>query len=115
MTFTAAAASGGEAVDDLERLLAPRRARGEVCWAAHRGHAVAWTTRHRWVSSADDGDVLVVLDGHGRVTPGQGAALDVGRGDVVLVPWCAGDWRVDGDVTAVLCRPPAPDAPEAPR
>ncbi len=63
MTFTAAVASGHEAAADLERLLATRIARSEVAWAAHRGHAVAWTARHRWVSSADDGDVLVVLDG----------------------------------------------------
>ncbi|MGY1812841.1 asparagine synthase-related protein [Blastococcus sp. SYSU D00820] len=62
--FTAAVASGAAAVEELRRVLASRIARGSISWAAHEGLAVAWTAEHRWVTSADDGDVLVVLDGH---------------------------------------------------
>lgn len=63
MTFTVAVASGDRAVSDLAGSTAARRASGEVAWAGQQGRAVAWTTEHPWVGSADDGDVLVVLDG----------------------------------------------------
>jgi len=58
--------------------------------------------------------VLVVTAGEGALRH-RGGALPVRRGDVGLVPFAAGDWSVDGTVEAVLCRPPAPDAPAAPR
>ncbi|MFM9050587.1 MAG: hypothetical protein ACKOMX_11200 [Actinomycetota bacterium] len=38
-----------------------------------------------------------------------------GFGDVLLIPYAAGDWTADGALVAVACRPPAPDAPEAAR
>lgn len=59
--------------------------------------------------------VLVVLDGTGEIHCDDASALAVTRGDAVVVPWCAGGWFLDGTVRGVLCRPPAPDAPEAPR
>jgi mannose-6-phosphate isomerase len=59
--------------------------------------------------------VLVVLDGAGELAPQDGAALPLRRGDAVLVPWAAGPWAVTGEVDALLCRPPAPDAPPVPR
>jgi mannose-6-phosphate isomerase len=63
--------------------------------------------------------VLIVLEGAGTVTPDEGGPVRVRRGDVALVPWSAGGWSLqqDGDrpVAGVLCRPPAPDAPEPPR
>jgi mannose-6-phosphate isomerase len=58
--------------------------------------------------------VLVVLDGDGRLNSGVGD-LDVHRGDVALVPHCAGRWELSGEVRGVVCRPPASDAPPAPR
>jgi mannose-6-phosphate isomerase len=58
--------------------------------------------------------VLVVLAGDGRLSSGAGD-LDVHRGDVALVPHSAGRWELSGEVRGVLCRPPAPDAPPAPR
>jgi mannose-6-phosphate isomerase len=58
--------------------------------------------------------VLVVLDGSGTVTSTSGD-LAVSRGDVAVVPFAAGPWTLAGDARAVLCRPPAPDAPPAPR
>jgi mannose-6-phosphate isomerase len=58
--------------------------------------------------------VLVVLEGDGRVSTGDGD-LGVHRGNVALVPHGAGRWELTGDVRGVLCRPPAPDAPPAPR
>lgn len=63
MTFIAAVAAGPDAVADLERKLRPGIATQETSWATHRGYAVAWRAGHPWVSSFDDGDVLVVLDG----------------------------------------------------
>jgi mannose-6-phosphate isomerase len=59
--------------------------------------------------------VLVVLSGGGVLAPADGDDLPVRRGDAVVVPWAAGPWSVDGDVRGMLCRPPAPDAPPAPR
>ena len=58
--------------------------------------------------------VLVVLNGEGRVRAADGG-LDVRRGDVALVPHAAGRWELTGNVRGVLCRPPEPDAPPAPR
>ncbi|MGY1740222.1 MULTISPECIES: asparagine synthase-related protein [unclassified Blastococcus] len=63
MTFIAAAASGDRSVADLLGLLRAGLADGTITKRAHRGHVVAWTTGHPWVSSSDDGEVLVVLDG----------------------------------------------------
>ena len=63
--------------------------------------------------------VLLVLDGGGQVDTTDAGTVPVRRGDAVLVPWCAGDWTLSaadgGSVRGVLCRPPAPDAPDAPR
>ena len=59
--------------------------------------------------------VLVVLYGVGELRTAEGGALRVTRGDVALVPWCAGRWELLGAVGGILCRPPAPDAPAAPR
>lgn len=63
MSFLVAVATGPGAVASLDEVLASRRSSGEIKWAAHRGRAVAWSAGHQWVSSFDDGDVLVVLDG----------------------------------------------------
>ena len=58
--------------------------------------------------------VIVVLDGAGSITSGDGLH-PVAKGDVLLMPYAAGDWTADGALIAVACRPPAPDAPEAAR
>jgi mannose-6-phosphate isomerase len=59
--------------------------------------------------------VLVVLSGEGELLAEHAGALPVRRGDAVVVPWSAGGWSLRGGAAGVLCRPPAPDAPEAPR
>jgi mannose-6-phosphate isomerase len=59
--------------------------------------------------------VLVVLDGAGELRPQDGPALPLTRGDIAAVPWCSGTWTLHGRVRGLLCRPPAPDAPQAPR
>jgi mannose-6-phosphate isomerase len=57
--------------------------------------------------------VVVVVAGSGTLTTAGGAATtsprptEVGRGDVLLVPYGAGDVTLDGDVTVVRCMPPA--------
>jgi mannose-6-phosphate isomerase len=58
--------------------------------------------------------VFVVLDGSGTVRAASDS-LDVRRGDVALIPYAVGQWTLDGVVAGLLCRPPAPHAPEAPR
>ena len=72
MTFIAAVATGTAAVDDLRRLLERSATDRQVGWAAHEGMAVAWATGQRWVTSEDDGDVLVVLDGQLHIPPVPG-------------------------------------------
>jgi mannose-6-phosphate isomerase len=54
--------------------------------------------------------ILVVLEGEGALHPAEGEPLAVRRGDTVLVPWAAGACRLEGDVVAIACRPPAPEA-----
>ena len=56
--------------------------------------------------------VVVTLAGTGEVTA-DGAASPLSRGDVLAVPYGAGDWTLRGDVEAVVCRP-ALAAPEGP-
>jgi mannose-6-phosphate isomerase len=50
--------------------------------------------------------VAVVLDGSGRI-----GELDVERGDALLVPHAAGPLTAEGELTAIVCRPPAVEAP----
>jgi mannose-6-phosphate isomerase len=51
--------------------------------------------------------IVVVLSGSGRL-----GELAVRRGDAVLLPHAAGAVEVTGDVTAIRCRPPAPEVEE---
>ena len=53
--------------------------------------------------------ILVVLDGSG-VLATEGGEVPLHRGSAVLVPHAAGAGELRGDVTAIRCRPPAPDA-----
>lgn len=50
--------------------------------------------------------VLVLVDGSGRIG-WEGGDVAVGRGDVLAVPYATGPWALEGDATAVLCRPAA--------
>ena len=51
--------------------------------------------------------ILVVTDGAGALRPEAGEPLALGRGDSVLLPWAAGACRLEGDLEAIACRPPA--------
>ena len=56
--------------------------------------------------------VTVVVDGRGTLATepddaSGGVALDIERGDVLLVPHGAGGVRIEGDVTVIRCMPPA--------
>jgi mannose-6-phosphate isomerase len=55
--------------------------------------------------------ILVVVGGSGRLET-AGGALDLDRGDTVLVPFAAGPGEVRGRLEAVRCLPPEP--PESP-
>lgn len=50
---------------------------------------------------------VVVVDGRGSLTSRNGTR-EVRSGDVLLVPHCAGDVTVSGEVTLIRCMPPAP-------
>jgi mannose-6-phosphate isomerase len=50
--------------------------------------------------------ILVFTEGAAVLRSEDGEPLQVGRGDTVLVPWSAGDCRLEGDATALACRPP---------
>ncbi len=54
--------------------------------------------------------ILLVTHGSGIVRSDAGS-FEVARGDVLLIPYAAGDWSLDGGAIAVACRPPSPDAP----
>ena len=83
--------------------------------------ADAYFRAHRF--DASDGPVAVdagfaivlVLEGAGVLTSTSGGSLAVGKGDVVLVPYGAGDYSLHREghepLVGVVCRPPAPDAP----
>jgi mannose-6-phosphate isomerase len=45
--------------------------------------------------------VILVIDGSGTI-----GGLDVARGAAVLVPHAAGAVAAEGDLTAIVCRPP---------
>lgn len=49
--------------------------------------------------------VLIVLDGSGALRY-EGDALDLRRGDTVVVPHAAGATAIEGSIVAVHCRPP---------
>lgn len=57
--------------------------------------------------------VLVVLDGAGALQSEAGAPIPVGRGATVVVPHTAGVIEVTGELEALACLPPRPDAPDA--
>jgi mannose-6-phosphate isomerase len=56
--------------------------------------------------------ILVVIDGEGTLTTGHGDSLAIARGTTALVPYAAGHTTIEGDVDAIRCLPPAPDAEE---
>jgi mannose-6-phosphate isomerase len=55
--------------------------------------------------------ILVGLAGSGTLAT-EGGDVPLNRGSAVLLPHAAGAGELRGDVTAIRCRPPAPDAGE---
>jgi mannose-6-phosphate isomerase len=55
--------------------------------------------------------ILVGLDGSGTLAT-EGGDVPLRRGTALLVPHGAGAGELRGDVTALRCQPPSPDAPE---
>lgn len=51
--------------------------------------------------------VVVVLDGEGTLNTEHGGSLSLRKGETAVVPFAAGQSTVDGEVTAIRCRPPA--------
>lgn len=58
--------------------------------------------------------VVLVTEGDGVLSSDAGQ-LAITRGDAILMPYVAGRWSVDGSAVAMVCRPPAADAPDNPR
>ncbi len=107
---------------DLDRLVLPKESiESAGLTAALPAAADAYFRAHRFDASAGPVTVaagfavVLVLDGQGVLSSPSGS-LGVTRGDVVLVPFSAGDYdlhTVGGGpaLVGVVCRPPAPDAP----
>jgi mannose-6-phosphate isomerase len=64
----------------------------------------------QWLEPADTAvvlpaefSILVVLEGSGRLEDATGDAMDVRRGDTLLVPYAAGETRLAGRLVAVRC------------
>lgn len=55
--------------------------------------------------------VLVVLDGTGTLRWAHGGELAVVKGDTLVVPHGAGELELEGALTVIRCRPPAPQKP----
>ena len=57
--------------------------------------------------------IFLTLDGNGRISFDNATAMEIEKGDAVLIPHSAGGWKLDG-ATGVVCRPPlAKDAGRA--
>ncbi len=102
--------------EDIERagLVTTMPAAADSYFRAHRFDASDGP-----VSVAAGFAIVLVLGGRG-VLGSPAGSLEVARGDVVLVPYAAGEYTLHGDgdgdpLVGVVCRPPAPDAPRAPR
>jgi mannose-6-phosphate isomerase len=50
--------------------------------------------------------IAIVLEGEGRLRTEAGGDLPLRRGATALIPWAAGAMRLEGDVVAIVCRPP---------
>ncbi|MCU1679719.1 MAG: manA [Amycolatopsis sp.] len=53
--------------------------------------------------------VLVVMNGSGTLRTEHGGEYPLTKGDTFVVPYDAGETTVDGAVTVIRCRPPAPE------
>jgi mannose-6-phosphate isomerase len=51
--------------------------------------------------------VLVVTEGAGELRTAAGASVPLETGSTTLIPYAAGECTVDGELTAIHCRPPA--------
>jgi mannose-6-phosphate isomerase len=52
--------------------------------------------------------VVLVTGGTGHLVSQAAGRLEVWRGNAVVVPWQAGEWHLEGEIDAVVCRPPLP-------
>jgi mannose-6-phosphate isomerase len=53
--------------------------------------------------------VLVVMNGAGTLRTERAGAYPLRKGETYVVPFDAGETTVDGDLTLIRCRPPAPE------
>jgi mannose-6-phosphate isomerase len=111
---------------DLDRLVLPRESIERAGLVSTMPAAAdAYFRAHRFDASGgpvsvDAGFAIVLILGGRGVLSSPLGSLEVARGDVVLVPFAAGEYTLHGDghgdaLVGVVCRPPAPDAPVAPR
>jgi mannose-6-phosphate isomerase len=52
--------------------------------------------------------VVVVVSGKGVLEPEHAAPIEVQAGRTLLIPYAAGQCTLQGDTTAIRCRPPEP-------
>ncbi len=104
---------------DLERLVVKREdIEAEGLITALPSAADPYFRLHRHSKSTEVVDagfaIVIATEGHGVLTLGD-HGQEIARGDALLIPYAAGPWSLSGDLVAMVCRPPAVDAPEAPR
>ena len=104
---------------DLERLVVGREdIESEGLISALPSTADPYFRLHRHSQSTESVDagfaIVIATEGRGVLTLGD-HGQEIARGDAVLIPYAAGPWSLSGDLVAMVCRPPAADAPKAPR
>lgn len=104
---------------DLERLVVTREdIEAEGLISALPASADPYFRLHRHAGSSEvvaaGFAIVIATEGRGVLTVGD-HGREIARGDALLIPYAAGPWSLAGDVVAMVCRPPAADAPEAPR
>jgi mannose-6-phosphate isomerase len=52
--------------------------------------------------------IFLTLSGEGSIDFASAPQLEITKGDAIVIPFAAGEWRVRG-ATGVICRPPLPD------
>jgi mannose-6-phosphate isomerase len=64
----------------------------------------------QWIEPGEGGahlpaelSIVVLLDGAGQLADATGEAMEVRRGDALLVPYAAGETRLSGRLVAVRC------------
>ena len=94
---------------EAEKLITPERLFGDSDLAIFSDSANPYfradflTGKHSAVEAGFG--ILLLLDGTGEISFSNSPAMDVTKGDAIVIPYSAGDWHLNG-ASGVVCRPP---------